>query len=85
MDDDHIMQTSSKDYKEMIKELVKKEALRKLKLLQEGHQKVRQLQYTQKDKPQEYLSTKLFSNEECSLLFNLSGRLEGAALHIPLM
>ena len=71
MDDDHIMQTSAKDFKEMIKELVRKEAVSKLKVLQEGHQKVRQLQYTYKDKPQEYLSTKIFSNEECSLLFNL--------------
>ena len=71
MDDEHIIQTNAKDYKDMVKELVRKEADRKLKVLQVGHQKVSQLQYTLKDKPQEYLSTKLFSNDECSMLFNL--------------
>ena len=43
MDDEHIIQTNAKDYKEMVKELVRKEADRKLKVLQVGHQKVNQL------------------------------------------
>ena len=72
MDDEHIFQTSDNDCNKLVKELERKEAFGKLKKkMQGGHQKVNQIEYSQGDKPQEYLRTNRFSNNECSLLFNL--------------
>ena len=71
MDDEQVAQTSDKDFKEAVKKLARMEAFSRFNKMREGHQKVNQIEYSQGDKPQEYLQTDQLSNKECSLLFNL--------------
>jgi hypothetical protein len=69
-DEDIFLKYSKIEFKNHIKKKIKTEALNQFKLAQEGHSKVREINYT-KLEPQAYLKSALFSNKECELLIAL--------------
>ena len=62
------------EWKKSVTTKVRSTALEIMQTLQQGHSKVKQIEYTQFSKPQDYLEGNTFTNEECSLMFNLRCR-----------
>ena len=49
-------------------------AYQHLEGLKSGHSKIRDNVYSDLDKPQEYLTSELFTNDQCSLIFALKSK-----------
>ena len=58
-------------YKDMVKKMVRKQALHELKSIQKGHKKVKHIPFRQLVTPQEYLTSNMLTNKMKSLLFNI--------------
>ena len=72
--DDRLIQTANRSsYKQTIKAKIKAAALKYLKEKQEGHSKVKEIQYD-KFQVQDYILNPVFSNEEVNLLHSLRSR-----------
>ena len=71
LSDDHIQAMAPIDYKNYIKSRVRSAAFKYLELLKSGHSKVRDNVYHDLEKPQEYLTSELFSNQQCVIIFSL--------------
>ena len=74
INEEQIASTSTKDYKSFIKKKVRKSALLCLEQIKSGHSKVREYKYLNFNKPQQYLTSKLFSNKQCALMFALKSK-----------
>ena len=66
-----IKQMSKKEYKDIVSNKVRESTFKSLRTLQESHQKVKDIEFTQLKTSQEYITNNNFSNAEISLLFNL--------------
>jgi hypothetical protein len=64
-------------FKQYIKNKTRMKAFNDLRILQQGHSKVRDIQYVNLTNPQPYLKSNLFTNKMCSLLSNLRCRTVG--------
>ena len=71
MSENLIKQISKKDYKDIIISKVRESTFKSLRTLQESHQKVKDIEFTQLKTAQEYITNNNFSHTEISLLFNL--------------
>jgi hypothetical protein len=71
INEDIIMNMTDREYKKIIKYKVREKAYIDLRSKQKTHKKVKEIQYTSLNKPQDYLCNKKFSRKMCSLLFNL--------------
>ena len=65
--------TSSQDYKKIIKERIRQKVFNNLKAIQESHTKVKDIQYDT-FKIQSYMKSHILTNHEVSLLFSLRSR-----------
>ena len=74
MSDEEIQAMYSDDFKEHVKNKVRKLAFKELEERKNSHEKVRDNKYENLKHPQEYLISTIFSNEETSLLFALRSR-----------
>ena len=74
MEDDHIANMPVNKYKNLIKNKIRKAAFNNLQDMKRGHSKVKNNNYENLDKPQPYLISKLFTNDECSILFALRSK-----------
>ena len=62
------------EFKKYIKSKVRNAAFQHLNEIKSGHSKVRENIYSNLEKPQEYLTSELFSNQQCSLIFALKSK-----------
>ena len=69
-----IASTSPQDFKKFIKEKVRNSAFMYLEEIKSGHSKVRENKYCSFQKPQQYLTSKLFSDKQCALIFALKSK-----------
>ena len=74
LDENHIENQSEAEYKREIKTKVREAAFVKLLKMQQEHNKVKGIKYTDLKSPQEYLINPKFNNDQVSLLFNLRCR-----------
>jgi hypothetical protein len=65
MSREHITSLSPYEYKKYIKNMVRNTAFQNLDQIKATHTKVQNNYYKNMDKPQEYLTSKLFSNQQC--------------------
>ena len=72
--EEHIRQMEKTEWKKLVNIKVRSTALEILQTMQQKHSKVKEIEYTQLSAPQEYLDSNTFTNEECSLMFNLRCR-----------
>ena len=70
-EDSAIARMSSEDYLDIVKSKVRQKAFAELRQIQQGHEKVRHIQYDSLSEPQEYLCHKMSNNRISRLLFNL--------------
>ena len=73
IDQEYIQLKSKSSLKEEIKEKIRKAAFKYLKEKQNGHSKIKGIQYTHLQ-TQTYMTSPLFSNEEVNLLHGLRSR-----------
>ena len=84
--EENIVKMPKEAYIKFIKQKVRKAALEELKNLQENSSKVKNIPYEELKKPQAYLTSSSFSNEECSILFNLRAKcINGIRTHFKNM
>ena len=69
-----ITEMSKKKFKKFVKDKVRSAALEYLKKVQQNHSKVRHIKYTQL-KPQAYLKSSAFTNDDVKLIFALRTRM----------
>ena len=62
------------EFKKYVKSKVRNAAFEYLEGLKSNHSKVRDNKYVDLEKPQEYLTSKLFTNEQCFLIFALKSK-----------
>ena len=70
LDESVIMRCGVESYKSFIKAKVRKAALKHLNKMKEKHSKIKAINYSEL-KPQEYLVSPIFNDENVSLLFSL--------------
>ena len=73
LDESVIMRCGVESYKSFIKAKVRKAALKHLNKMKEKHSKIKAINYSEL-KPQEYLISPIFNDENVSLLFSLRSR-----------
>ena len=61
-------------FKKYVKNKIRNAAFQHLNELKSGHSKVRENNYFNLEKPQEYLTSELFTNQQCSLIFALQSK-----------
>ena len=84
--DHHIEAMAPHEYKKYIKAKVRNAAFLHLEGLKAGHSKVRDNVYPDLQKPQEYLTSELFTNQQCSLIFALKSKtLRGVKMNFKTM
>ncbi len=69
-----ISEMTISSYKSYIKQKVRDAAFRKLEEMKTKHSKIKDIHYTNILRPQEYLTGKVLSNIECSVLFSLRSK-----------
>ena len=74
INDEQIASTSPTDFKSFIKKKIRNTAFQYLEKIKGEHSKVRENKYVNFDKPQQYLTSKLFSNKQCAILFALKSK-----------
>ena len=74
MSREHITSLSPIEYKKYIKNMVQNTAFQNLDQIKATHTKVQNNYYKNMDKPQEYLTSKLFSNQQCFLIFAMKSK-----------
>ena len=74
LNEEQIASTSPQVFKKFIKEKVRKSAFMYLEEIKSGHSKVRENKYCSFIKPQQYLTSKLFSNKQCALMFAIKSK-----------
>ena len=74
MSKEHIASLSHFEYKKFIKEKVRSTAFFNLEQIKSTHTKVQDNFYANLDSPQEYLTSKLFTNQQCFLIFAMKSR-----------
>jgi hypothetical protein len=72
--EDEIRKFTKNDFKSIVKEKVRKFAFNILEITKSSHSKVKNILHTNLVKPQEYITSNLFSNKQSSLLFNLRSK-----------
>lgn len=72
--EDNIKAMAPSDYKKYVKSKIRSSAFQYLEGLKSNHSKVRDNQYTDLQKPQQYLTSKLFTNDQCFLIFALKSK-----------
>ena len=86
MSESHIQGMAPTDYKKYIKSKVRYAAFQYLEALKSGHSKVRDNVYHNFEKPQDYLTSDLFSNQQCFIIFALkSNTLRGVKCNFKSM
>ena len=74
LDEDKSSAFDTKQYKEHIKDNVRKTAFKDLEDKKVSHSKVRENIYSSFDRPQEYLTSKTFTNQQSFLIFALKSK-----------
>ena len=74
MSREHITSLSPSEYKKYIKDKVQNTAFKNLDQIKATNIKVKNNYYKNMDKPQEYLTSKLFSNQQCFLIFAMKSK-----------
>ena len=74
LSDHQIEAMAPSDSKKYVKAKVRNAAFIYLEGLKSGHSKVRDNVYSDLEKPQEYLTSELFTNQQCSLIFALKSK-----------
>ena len=75
-DELHISKLSKHTFKKTVKEKIRELSLTELELVKSTHEKVKFIVHSNIEKPQEYLTSGMFSNAQKSILFNLRSRCE---------
>ena len=71
LNDVDIIKLTEIDYKNKVKKNVREKAFEEFITILNGHDKVKQIQYENMNKPQEYFGSKMLNNKQRSLLMNL--------------
>ena len=74
MVEDHIASKTPAEYKQFIKTKIRDAAFTTLQATKNTHSKVKDNNYENLDKPQPYLMSKLFTNQQCSIIFALKSK-----------
>ena len=74
INEEKMASSSPTDFKSFIKKKIRNAAFQYLKQIKGEHSKVRENKYVNFDYPQQYLTSKLFSNKQCALLFALKNK-----------
>ena len=72
--EEQIIAMSPSEYKKYVKSEIQKYAFQYLEGLKTSHSKVRDNQYQDLEKPQKYITSKLFTNDQCFLIFALKSK-----------
>ena len=75
-DEEDVSQLSKYDFKTFVKMKIRQLSLSELENMKKGHKKVKFIVHKNTNKPQEYLTSGLFSNSQKSILFNLRSHCE---------
>ena len=69
--DEEIEAITEHDYKSLVKQRVKEKSFEELSIIQNEHSKVKHINFENINKPQDYLTSKVFTNKTSMLLFNM--------------
>jgi hypothetical protein len=72
--EEQIIAMSPSKYKKCVKSQIQKYAFQYLEGLKKSHSKVRYNQYQDLEKPQKYITRKLFTKDQCFLIFALKSK-----------
>ena len=75
-DEENIAQMTKTIFKKKIKKEIKILSNHKLESIKTTHDKVREIVHLNLNKPQQYLTSMIFSNSQKSILFNLQSKCE---------
>ena len=74
IDEESIKERSENQYKKQIKDKVRKQTFKVFNDQKEKHSKVKDIAYTDLEKPQSYLCSSKFSNKQTAMLVNLRSK-----------
>ena len=74
INEEQIASMSPPNFKKYIKDKVRQSAFMYLEDIKSGHSKVRENKYLSFQKPQQYLTSKMFSNKQCALMFAIKSK-----------
>ena len=69
--DEEIEAMTEHDYKSLVKQRVKEKSFEELSIIQNEHSKVKHINFKNINKPQDYLTSKVFKNKTSMLLFKM--------------
>ena len=72
--EEDVVKMSKEKYSNFIKTKIREASFLELRAQQEDSSKIKYINYIKQKNPQNYLISSNFTNEECSMLFNLRAR-----------